>query len=89
MPEYIQKNLLKFQNTIPKNPEDALFKSDPKKYWEKVQLVKEIEGTPKFSETAIKVLQKKIDILLFYVRSIDTTLLIALITLASKQAHET
>ena len=34
IPEYIQKNLLKFQNAIPKNQEDAPFKSDPKKYGE-------------------------------------------------------
>ena len=46
MPGYIRKTFLKIQHPIPKNPEYALFKADPKQYRAKVNLVKDDDSMP-------------------------------------------
>ena len=66
IPGYIQKTLLKFKTPTPKNPEDALFKADPKKCRENMQFTKEEDGTPAISAAAIKLVQQNMGRLLFY-----------------------
>ena len=87
MPGYIRKTFLKIQHPIPKNPEYALFKADPKQYEANVKFAKEEDDTPALSSTTIKLLQQRIGSLLFHRRVVYMTLLNVLITLASAQAN--
>ena len=52
-----------------------------------MQFSKEADGTPEISPSAIKILQQKILSLLFYERDVEMTLLVAISTLSSSQAH--
>ena len=64
------------------NPEDSLFKADPKQYREKVKFAKETDDKPEILAAAIKLLQQNIGTLLFYRRAVDMTLLVALSTIS-------
>ena len=55
----MQKTLLKFQNPIHKNIEDALLKADLKQYGKNVKFAKEEDGTSELSDATIKVLKKR------------------------------
>ena len=59
IPGYMQKTLLKFQNPIHKNIEDALLKADLKQYGKNVKFAKEEDGTSELSDATIKVLKKR------------------------------
>ena len=87
MAGYIQKTLIKFQHPTPQNLEDSTLKVYPKEYGEKAQFTKEEDGTPELSAASIRILQQRIGILLFYGRSVDMTLMVALSTLASGQGY--
>ena len=79
------------QDPIPHPPKSIRFtvQSGSEKYGSKVQFTKEDDSTPAILAAAIKILQQYIESLLFYKRSVNMNLLVALITMASAQAHGT
>ena len=85
----MQKTLLKFQNPIHKNIEDALLKADLKQYGKNVKFAKEEDGTSELSEATIKVLKKKIGSLLLYGRDVEMMPMAIIVTLESSQYHGT
>ena len=89
MPGYIQDILLNFQHPSPKNTEYALLKLNKKQNRAKVQLTKEEDITLEISEATIKLPQRNIGSLLFYGRSVDMTILVALSNLTHTQSHGT
>ena len=89
MPGYIQKVLHKFQHPYPKKPQHAPHKCETPQYGAKVQYTETPDNSPHLVASEIKTLQQQIGSLLYYARAVDSTLLVALSTVASKQSQGT
>jgi hypothetical protein len=89
MPGYIEKALKRFQHPFPSVPEDAPSPWEPPKYGAKVQFAELPDTTTPLTPAATKRLQEIIGTFLFIARAVDCTMLVALGTLASQQAHGT
>ena len=88
MPGYVAKALHRFQHIVRKLHQDAPNKHQPIQYGAKVQLVHE-DTSDALPDDKIKRIQEIIGTLLYYARAVDPTMLTALSTLASAQAHGT
>ena len=89
MPGYIQKVLHKFQHPYPKKPQHAPHKCETPQYGAKVQYTETPDNSPSLVASEIKTLQQQIGSILYYARAVDSTLLVALSTVASKQSQGT
>jgi hypothetical protein len=89
MPGYISVVLHRFQHPHPARPQHAPYKMQPINYGAKVQFATPADTSTPLTDAEKLTLQQVIGCLLYYARSVDPTILIALSTLASAQSHGT
>ena len=89
MPGYIEKALQRFEHPTPTRPEDAPHAWQAPQYGAKIQMTDEIDTSPPLDPTGTKRLQEIIGTLLYYARTVDSTMLVALGTLAAAQSKGT
>ena len=89
MPGYIEKKLSKYNHSIPKRPQHAPYPCAPKTYGKSAQDPIATDNSPPAGQEGITHVQKVVGSILYYARSVDSTPLVALNTLASEQAHTT
>jgi hypothetical protein len=90
MPGYIINQLQKYKHAIPAKPQHCPYTPQPAcQYSSEVQQLLPIDTSPPLSDADIKHIQQVIGSILYYEGAIDLTVLMALSTIASKQAHGT
>jgi hypothetical protein len=89
MPDYIPKALTRFCVNTPTRPQHSPHAWTAPSYGAKVQLTAPPDTTEPLSPAAKTRLQEVIGTLLYYARAIDSTMLVALGTLASAQSQGT
>ena len=90
MPGYsIMKLLQKYKHKMPKHPQHCPFALPPKQYGSAAQATSPLDDSPPLSADDIKHLQQIISSILYYASAVDMTVLMALSTIASKQAKGT
>ena len=89
MPRYIKKLLLKYNNHMPTKPQHCPYAPAPKQYGAKAQAPLPVDISPKLSPEEIKEIQRVIGSILYYARSVDITVLMALSSIAIKQSKGT
>ncbi len=83
MPGYIKKLLHKYKHKMPKKPQHCPYTPVPKQYGAKEQAPFPADISPKLSNKEIKKIQCVIRSILYYVRVVDITVLMALSSIAS------
>ena len=86
MPGYIQKALSNFTHPAPKRPQHAPSQWTVPNCGQKVQFAEPEDETPPLSKASVTRLQQIIGTLLYCARAVDSTMLVALSTLASAQS---
>ena len=89
MPGYIEKKLSKYKHSTPKRPQHAQYPCAPNTYVKLAQDPIATNNSPPAGQEGITHVQKVVGSILYYARSVDSTPLVALNTLASEQAHAT
>jgi hypothetical protein len=89
MPGYVEAALHRFQHAVPTKPQHSPYQATLPQYGAKVQHIDEPDTSPLLPKSAITRIQQVIGTFLFYARAVDTTMLVALSTLASEQASVT
>jgi len=89
MPGYVEAALHKFQHPRPKRPQDAPHKSNLPQYGSKVQLTDAPDTTPRLPQAGVRRIQAIVGTLLWYSRAVDSTLRVALSSIASQQSKAT
>ena len=89
MPGYITKQLQKYQHEISKRPQHAPYTSSPQKYGEAAQEPIKTDNCKPAGPKGINRIHKIAGRILYYARSIYTTILTELPTLASEQSKAT
>jgi hypothetical protein len=89
MPGYIIKQLQKYKHAIPAKPQHCPYTSQPGQYGSKAQWPLPLDTSPPLMDAGIKHIQWVIGSILYYARAVDLTVLMALSTISSKQAHGT
>ena len=84
MPTYIPKVLHKFQHAKTTKPQHAPYQAAPVQYGAKIQGVVEDE-LPPLNEKQIKHVQDVVGTILYFARGVDSTLMAALSSIASRQ----
>jgi hypothetical protein len=88
LPGYVKRALHRFQHTAPRRPEHAPSKFTPPNYGAKQQLT-ELEDVSDLLEASGKQrIQEIVGVLLYYARAVDSTMLVALGTIASARTTE-
>ena len=89
MPGYIEKQLSKYNHPTPRRPQHAPYPCAPKMNGKSVQDPIATNNSPPAGQEGITHVQKVVGSLLYYARSVESTPLVALNTLANEQAHAT
>ena len=89
MPGYIEKQLCKYKHPTPKRPQHSPYPCAPKTYGKSAQDPITTDNSPPARQEEITHVQKVVSGILYYARSVDSTPVGTLNTLASKQAHTT
>ena len=89
MPGYIVKQLQKYKHDTPTRPQHCPYSPQPKRFGSEAQRPIPKDTSPPLSPDEIKHIQRVIGSILYYARAVDLTVLMALSTIASEQAHGT
>ena len=89
MPGYIQKTLIKFKHETPNKIQNSPHPHVIPQYGTKIQYAKEEEISQPLSKEETKYVQAVVGMLLYYARAVDSTILTALSSIATKQAKPT
>jgi hypothetical protein len=89
IPGYIERALQRFQHPTPTRPEHAPHAWQKPIYGATTQYAPDPDNAPALDAADTKHLQEVLGTLLFYARAVDSTMLPAIGTLASQQAHGT
>lgn len=89
MPNYVEKALLRFEHKKPSKPQLSPFAWSVPKYGAKTQFAALPDPSPPLKPDQIKRLQQIIGVFLYYARAVDSTMLVALGTLAASQTYAT
>jgi hypothetical protein len=87
MPGYIVKQLQKYKHDTPTRPQHCPYSPQPKQFGSEAQQLIPKDTSPPLSPDEIKHIQRVIGSILYYARAVDLTVLMALSTIASEQAH--
>jgi hypothetical protein len=87
--DYVKKALQRFEHQPPKRAQHAPSKWTAPQYGAQIQMTEPDDESPELDKHMIKRLQEIIGVLLYYARAVDSTMLVALGTLAATQAHGT
>ncbi len=89
MPGYIKKLLHKYNHKMAKKPQHCPFTPAPKQYRAEAQAPLPNNISPKLSAAEIKEIQRIVGSILYYARAVNSTVLMALSSIASKQTKGT
>jgi hypothetical protein len=89
MPGYVTAALHKYQHPTPTTPQHAPHKWVQPKYGQATQSAHPIDESNPLTTTAIKQVQQIVGTLLYYARAVDSTMLVALNTIAAEQSKGT
>jgi hypothetical protein len=89
MPGYIEKACIRFGHTMPDKPQRQPHPHTLPTYGATIQYAKHADQSPPATKEQQKYIQQVIGVLLYYGRAVDSTLLVALSSLASVQAAPT
>jgi hypothetical protein len=89
IPGYIKTALHKYQHAAPARPEHAPHTWNPPIYGAKTQIVNYATSSPTLFDKYVNKLQQLTGTLLYYSRAVDTTLIMPINVLASKQSKAT
>jgi hypothetical protein len=89
MPGYIEKALIRFGHIPPDKPQLQPHPHTVPTYGATIQYAKHIDQSSKATKEQQKYIQQVIGVLLYYGRAVDSTILVALSSLASAQAAPT
>ena len=88
MPDYIKKQLLKYEH-IMRRIQHCPYSPEPKKYGAEAQAPLPQDTSRKLTEKEIKQVQKIVGSILYYARAVDMTVLMALSSIAREQMKGT
>jgi hypothetical protein len=89
MPGYINKALVRFNHTPPDKPQHQPHPHTVPTYGATIQYAKHIDQSSAATKADQKYIRQVVSILLYCARAVDTTLLVALSSVASAQAAPT
>jgi hypothetical protein len=89
MPVYIQKAQLRFKHQPPKAKENSPHPHVKPQYGAKAQYATNEDISPPLTSKKAKYMQEVAGTLLYYARAVDSTILLALSAIATKQANPT
>jgi hypothetical protein len=89
MPGYIKKLLHKYKHKMATKPQHCPYSSAPKQYSVGAQTPLPNDDSPKLSANEIKEIQRIVGSILYYARAVDSTVLMALSSIASKKTKGT
>jgi hypothetical protein len=89
MPSYIEKALKHFQHPSPIVLQDQLHQHIKKSYGEKFHLTNPLDTSPPLNKAGKKFIHEVTGVFLYLAQAVDSTMLTALSSLASKQAAPT
>jgi hypothetical protein len=89
MPSYVEKALKCFQHSLPIVPQDQLHQHIKKMYNAKVQQANPLNTSPPLVKAGKKFIHEVRGVLLYLAQAVDSTMLTALSSLASKQVAPT
>ncbi len=89
MPRYIKKLLHKYKHEMAKKPQHCPYTPAPKQYGADAQAPLPNDISPTLSADKIKEIQRIIGSILYYARAVNSTVLMALSSIASKQTKGT
>jgi hypothetical protein len=89
MSGYVEKALKRFNHTRPSKSQNQPYPHTPPKYEANVQYAMPLDTSPKLDTKDKKFIQEVTGTYLFYAQAIDSTMLTALSTIASKQSDPT
>ena len=78
MPGYIRKKLQEYKHLLPGQMQTFPYLPEPKQFRTQAQAPLETDDTPKLDTAGIKRVQKIVGSILYYVRAVDMTVLMAL-----------
>ncbi len=82
MPGYIKKVLQKYMHRIPSKPQHCPYSPSPKQYGAKAQELNLVDISPLLRSNEIKEIQQVIGSILYYARTVNITVLMALSSIA-------
>jgi hypothetical protein len=89
MPEYVSKALTRFNHPPPSRPQNAPHSWTKPQYGAKTQLTPPLDTSPALNPREVQLLQQIIGVFLYFGRAVDSTILVALGTLAANQTKAT
>jgi hypothetical protein len=89
MPGYVEAALKRFGHNKPSKPQHQPYPHNPKQYGSKAQLVEEKDNSPLLNKEDKLFIQEVTGTFLFYARAVDSTMLVALGSLAAEQSKPT
>lgn len=89
MPTYIEKALIRFEHPMPKKPQNSPHAWTKPNYGSAQQMTAAPDDGIPLEPAKIKTLQQIIGVLLYYARAVDSTMLVALGSLAAAQTKST
>jgi hypothetical protein len=89
MPGYITTQLLKYKHIVSPRPQHCPYSPEPKKYGSEAQSPLPLNTLRTLDEKEIKAVQRIVGSILYYVRAVDRTVLMALSTIASDHTKGT
>jgi hypothetical protein len=89
MPGYIQKALQRYKHIRSVRTQYAPYPAAPRAYGAAAQAPTPEDASPEATEDEVTYIQQVVGTILYYARAVDITVLMALSTIASEQAHAT
>ena len=89
MPGYVEKALTRFNHPKPKKPQHQPHPHQPIVYGAKTQTATPEDDSPKLNKEQKKYVQEVTGVFLYYARAVDSTMLVALSSIAAEQGNPT
>jgi hypothetical protein len=89
MPQYVARALLRFDHPDPKTPQHSPHTAKPIIYGPQSPIVSDSDDSPRISPSRVTRLQQIVGTFLYYARAVDSSMLVALGSLASAQTRAT
>ncbi len=89
MPGYIKKKLQEYNHVLPGRMQACPYSPEPKKFGADAQTPLVVDSSPLLNEKGLKRVQKIVGSILYYLRAVDMTVLMALSTIAVEQTKAT
>jgi hypothetical protein len=89
MPGYIKKKILEYGHVVPNRLQSCPYAPEPKQFGATAQALAPPDNTPKLNNVGIKPVKKIVGSILYYARTINMTVLMALSSIVTEQTKAT